>query len=505
MRCWSTITRLGGGALALALLTGCAGDATVTDPAIALPTLSRDSLRPSFTIAPPLEITPANEQRCESRTVERDPGGRFVRWRASQREQVAVARAAADTVLTRYEAYAFDRTGAQTAEAQCILRRGTNAKQFMRGFFERPGRGGLVGVLAEATAAPVPPGVPPVFIGVGTVCLFDVWSWQMQCGNTTCYPMFAARAPTGAVRFGLAEDTATRVGGPTARLIGGWECPGVGHLSLNGNGTLTLHPNGGGGGGSGGGGGCGGGGGGSGGDSSGDGSVNPPGGGGGATSWWGASCDTVVLDSLPSPEEENALLCSLLDAEFASLSSELGYASVEETDPFLLIDVVLIAWDVFDWAQEGYTCEGARRVAASALGALPPGPNVGGLAARGARVPKIAAALREGRRQHRSFAEERRAAGEFAELTIEGVSNNVSGRGRVDAVKIDPATRTVIVRELKPLNSRAFEAGGEQLARYIQAMRTDGRVVGRPDLDFRALAEQGYTFVGQVHTYNPFP
>jgi hypothetical protein len=187
----------GGGALALALLTGCAGDATVTDPAIALPTLSRDSLRPSFTIAPPLEITPANEQRCESRTVEREPGGRFVRWRASQREQVTVARAAADTVLTRYEAYAFDRTGAQTAEAQCILRRGTNAKQFMRGFFERPGRGGLVGVLAEATAAPVPPGIPPVFIGVGTVCLFDVWSWQMQCGNTTCYPMFAARAPTG--------------------------------------------------------------------------------------------------------------------------------------------------------------------------------------------------------------------------------------------------------------------------------------------------------------------
>jgi hypothetical protein len=322
MRCWSTITRLGGGgALALALLTGCAGDATVTDPAIALPTLSRDSLRPSFTIAPPLEITPANEQRCESRTVEREPGGRFVRWRASQREQVTVARAAADTVLTRYEAYAFDRTGAQTAEAQCILRRGTNAKQFMRGFFERPGRGGLVGVLAEATAAPVPPGIPPVFIGVGTVCLFDVWSWQMQCGNTTCYPMFAARAPTGAVRFGLAEDTATRVGGPTARLIGGWECPGVGHLSLNGNGTLTLHPNGGGGGGSGGGGGCGGGGGGSGGDSSGDGSVNPPGGGGGATSWWGASCDT-----LPPPYEclakrDSACLLPLTSADSLRLDS----------------------------------------------------------------------------------------------------------------------------------------------------------------------------------------
>ena len=342
----------GGGALALALLTGCAGDATVTDPAIALPTLSRDSLRPSFTIAPPLEITPANEQRCESRTVERDPGGRFVRWRASQREQVAVARAAADTVLTRYEAYAFDRTGAQTAEAQCILRRGTNAKQFMRGFFERPGRGGLVGVLAEATAAPVPPGVPPVFIGVGTVCLFDVWSWQMQCGNTTCYPMFAARAPTGAVRFGLAEDTATRVGGPTARLIGGWECPGVGHLSLNGNGTLTLHPNGGGGGGSGGGGGCGGGGGGSGGDSSGDGSVNPPGGGGGATSWWGASCgDTLPFDSLAIAEmTETIASCSAIPIELDGWNEQTTPPSENISgDPMVCLSTTCVAQNPGVW------------------------------------------------------------------------------------------------------------------------------------------------------------
>jgi hypothetical protein len=171
----------------------------------------------------------------------------------------------------------------------------------------------MVGMLAEATATPVPPGIPPVFIGVGTVCVFDVWSWQMQCGNTTCYPMFAARAPTGAVRFGLAEDTATRVGGPTARLIGGWECPGVGHLSLNGNGTLTLHPDGGGGGGSGGGGGCGGGG--SGGNSSGDGSVNLPGGGGGATSWWGASCDALtyvptLCDPVISINVDTTLACN---------------------------------------------------------------------------------------------------------------------------------------------------------------------------------------------------
>ena len=107
--------------------------------------------------------------------------------------------------------------GKQTGEAQCMLRRGPAASTFMRGFFERPGRPGMVGALATHTAGPVPDGVPP------------------------------------------------------SPLSGGWECPGMGNLSLNGDDTLTFHSEGGGGGG----------------DSSGDGSLNPPGSGGGATSWWG--------------------------------------------------------------------------------------------------------------------------------------------------------------------------------------------------------------------------
>ncbi|HMS01462.1 MAG TPA: hypothetical protein PKE51_00735, partial [Gemmatimonadaceae bacterium] len=220
---------------------------------------------------------------------------RFVGWRPTVTEQVTVTRGAADTVLTRYELYAFNPRGKQTGEAQCVLRRGTAATS---GFFARPGRPGMVGVLAAQTATPVPEGVPPVFIGAGSTCLLDVWSWQMQCGNTTCYPQFALRVPTRTQRLGLVTDTATRAGGPTSPLIGGWECPGMGSLSLNGDGTLTFHPDGGGGGrGGGGGGSCGGGNGGGSGDSSGDGSVNPPGSGGGATSWWGASCDSIVLDA----------------------------------------------------------------------------------------------------------------------------------------------------------------------------------------------------------------
>ena len=238
------------GALTIVLLTGCTGERAGTEPAITAPTWTRDSVRAGFALVPRLEITPANENRCESRVVERDAGDRFVGWRATVREQVAVTRGATDTMLTRYELYAFNPRGKQTGEAQCVLRRGAAAATFMRGFFDRSGSSTLVSVLAEPVATPVPAGGPPVSIGVGTVCALDAWTWQMQCGNTTCYPMFAARVPTRATRgalAGLVTDTATRAGGGTSPLIGGWECPGLGNLSLNGDGTLTFHPEGGGG------------------------------------------------------------------------------------------------------------------------------------------------------------------------------------------------------------------------------------------------------------------
>jgi hypothetical protein len=193
----------GGGALTLALLTGCAGETTVTDPAVALPTLTRDSLRAGFTVAPRLAITPANENRCESRAVQRDAGDRFVRWRPTVTEQVTVTRGAADTVLTRYELYAFNPRGKQTGEAQCVLRRGTAATTFMRGFFARPGRPGMVGVLAAQTATPVPDGVPRCSLArVARAC----WT----CGAGRC-----SAATPRAIR-------SSRSGCRRARSASGW-------------------------------------------------------------------------------------------------------------------------------------------------------------------------------------------------------------------------------------------------------------------------------------------
>lgn len=75
--------------------------------------------------------------------------------------------------------------------------------------------------------------------------------------------MFAMRAPISGAREHELRATEP-VGGSPSSLTGGWECPGVGYLSLNSNGTLTLYTGGGDGGGGGGGPGnpCGGGGGG---------------------------------------------------------------------------------------------------------------------------------------------------------------------------------------------------------------------------------------------------
>ncbi len=244
-----------------------------------------------------------NENTCEARTIERDARGAFVRWRPVIRAQVMVSRDAQDTALTRYELYAFNAKGEQTAEAQCVLRRGNAAKGFMRDFFAR-----AEGTVAVATAtlsiaptAPELPSTPLASIGAGAQCLLDTSSWEMTCGSTVCYPMFAMRVPMRGAREPAVGATEP-VGDGTASLTGGWECPGAGSLSLNGNGTLTFHPGGGGEGGGGGGGSgnpCGGG---DAGGDNGDGTVNPPGGGGGDQFWWGASCDSAIVDDGSPPD-----------------------------------------------------------------------------------------------------------------------------------------------------------------------------------------------------------
>lgn len=125
---------------------------------------------------------------------------------------------------------------------------------------------------------------------------------------------------------------------------------------------------------------------------------------------------------------------------------------------------------------------GLARVMAGAGMALIPGPNVSAV--------------------------EREAMGEFAEMTIEGVTRNSSGRGRVDAVKIDDVNKIITVRELKPANSRAQSVGEAQLDGYIAAMKADGRVANppssRPDLNFKDLFEQGCSFQRDIRTYTPF-
>jgi hypothetical protein len=119
-----------------------------------------------------LAAIPGNENTCESRTIERDDRGAFVRWRPAAREQVVVSRGAQDTALTRYELYAFNAKGEQTSEAQCVLRRGNAAKGFMRSIFARAQGTEIVATatLSIAPTAPVLPNGLSASIGAGAQC-----------------------------------------------------------------------------------------------------------------------------------------------------------------------------------------------------------------------------------------------------------------------------------------------------------------------------------------------
>ncbi len=330
-----------GGALTLALLTACSGDVPVTSPGVAYPSLMRDSLAPGLALEQRLAPIPANENTCTFRTVERDTRGAFVRWRPTQTERVSVARGPADTVLTRYELYTFSATGDQTAEAQCVRRRGAAARAFALAFFARPTAGATAAVISTVPVRP-----PLATITAGTTCLLDVVTLEMTCGNQTCFPMFASRVPTRA-RHGVAASVtrATPVGATPAGLVGGWECSGGGWLSLNGNGTLTYHPPGSGDGdGDGGtGDGCGGA---TPGDSLGDGTVTPPGSGGNDYSWWGAACaDTIAFQTederLYCPTSHPKCLDTLTSADVTKIMAGMALVNTSDADCFASSQMVL--------------------------------------------------------------------------------------------------------------------------------------------------------------------
>ena len=288
----------GGGALALAVLVACQGDAPVTAPPPVA--LKRDSLSAGLALAHRLTPTAANENTCSVRATARDAAGRVTGFQAAKHETVQVARGARDTVLTHYTIWHFDARGKQLAEAECILRRGEAAHAFALGFFtSKTGRPAPL----FGTTLPAVLGVTPVTgtsaIGAGTTCYWIADSWNVDCGGVICYALFSVRAARNpALQAAVRADSAVRVPVGATASSWGWECNNGGGLSMNGNGTVTYYPPGGGGDDPPDGGGapnpCGGG---SGQDSTGDGTVNPPGGGGEGTMWWGASCaDSTELD-----------------------------------------------------------------------------------------------------------------------------------------------------------------------------------------------------------------
>jgi hypothetical protein len=199
------------------------------------------------------------------------------------------------------------------------------------------------------------------------------------------------------------------------------------------------------------------------------------------------------------------------DPELLALALEPLTPEEVEDCPDCVLDALALATDLIDIGCNGLTFGRGVAVVSDAIGLLIPGlPSGGGV--KIARRVLLNRARTEGLRQHQAFKLANRAAGWIAQR---GLPRKVLRDGGnpvqlfPDAIRVDPLTRRVQVRELKPRSQSGEAAGRQQAAEYMRVLRMvqsdDNGVLIMNDNDGNAVSYNilGYELDVQVVYYEP--
>lgn len=199
------------------------------------------------------------------------------------------------------------------------------------------------------------------------------------------------------------------------------------------------------------------------------------------------------------------------DQELVDLAMEPLTPEEADECPDCVVDAIALATDLIDIGCNGLTFSRGVAAVSDALGLLIPGlPSAGGV--RIARRALFNRARDVGLAQHRAYALAKKAQGWISQRGLPMKSlrpGQAPTRLFPDAIRVDPATNTVLVRELKPASRSGEAAGRVQAEQYREVLRqvqvNDNGIlrINNNDGQLQTYDISGYDIDVRVEYYEP--
>jgi hypothetical protein len=160
-----------------AVVGACTGDSLVA-PTIASSDsrLKIDSALTTLLAQARIDVNLANLNTCDAGLAVKTTAGKLARF-DSKRQKIDVKYGPGDTSLAFARVMRFDPSGFEVEDAQCVVRAGNAAKEFLRSYFTSRGMGTKTSGIGMLSS----------IIDEGTECYYiNDWG-DVDCGGTTCY------------------------------------------------------------------------------------------------------------------------------------------------------------------------------------------------------------------------------------------------------------------------------------------------------------------------------